>query len=104
MEEKLQIVHQVIVQHHLQKEVAREHQIGQRAVSVLVTQAQRNKKFLADLLSRRDFQAERHNQITRAVEKMIEADTFIDSVETVKRELMKGDKKEEEQDAMVSVA
>ena len=49
MEEKVHIVHQVLVEHQMQSEVAKEHRILSSRVSSLVRKAQKNKNFLREL-------------------------------------------------------
>ena len=48
--EKIQVVHQVLVGHDFQKDVAREHRISNTTVSKLVKKAVKNKDFLDELM------------------------------------------------------
>ena len=46
VEEKIHIVHQVLVDYQTQTEVAREHRVSNGVVSCLVRKAQKNKNFM----------------------------------------------------------
>ena len=52
--EKVQIVHQAVVQKLLHKDIAKEHRITAAYVTILQRQAIRNPKFIAELVSLRD--------------------------------------------------
>ena len=52
--EKIEIVHQVLVDHELEKDVAREHRVGHLVVHLLVKKAQRNQHFIQELINQRE--------------------------------------------------
>ena len=54
VQQKIQIVHQVLVEHQRQADVAAEHKISTKYVSALCVKAQKNKQFIDEIMSKRD--------------------------------------------------
>ena len=81
--DKIKIVHQVLVEHEMQHEVAQEFRISKQAVSRLVCRAKRNKNFLDELMSTRDAKQQHHQEIVQAVQQMNQKDAFLDSISSV---------------------
>ena len=57
--EKVEIVHKVLVDHQLEREVAREHRVGVTVVHRLARKAGTNSNFLQELISQRDERMEK---------------------------------------------
>jgi len=85
VEEKIRIVHQVLVEYHTQTEVAREHRVSNGVVFRLVRKAQKNRNFLEELV---DVQRRREDKVelTKAVvQGLNENQEVIDSVAHVQK-------------------
>ena len=54
VEDKVNIVHQVLVQNEMYADVAKEHRVSQQVIRRIIKQARDNKKFLAELMSERN--------------------------------------------------
>ena len=87
--EKIQIVHDVIVQHKLLREVAADYQITVSEVSLLSRKAQKNKKFLKDLISQKEESESRKSIIELKLRELNQGNAFLDSAQSVKATLKK---------------
>jgi hypothetical protein len=87
--EKIQIVHEVIVQHQLQKEVAAAHQVTAATVCILCKKANKNKEFLKDMMNLREEKGRRRQVIQEKVTEMNQLNVFVDSAAFVQKELLK---------------
>ncbi len=67
----------------MQTKVAREHRICNSQVSNLVRKAQKNKKFLEELMLRQEEKEVKVDYIKSVVETMNDKDQVIESLETV---------------------
>lgn len=81
-------MHQVIVQHRLQSEVATEHQVTVATISTLCKRAQKNQNFLQELMTQRDQKATRHQVIAETIVEMNQLNVFVDSAREVRKALM----------------
>ena len=90
MESRIQIVHEVLVQHRLQREVAAKHRVSIATVSSLCKKAQNNQSFLKELVADREAKAERRRQIGQTVLEMNQLNVFVDSARSVKKVLLEG--------------
>ena len=84
---KVDIAHQVLVQLHMQKEVAKQYRVSQCVVSAIITKAKKSPDFLQALHEKEVDQKEKKAQVTGIINDMITADTFIDSAAQVQAEL-----------------
>jgi hypothetical protein len=87
IEEKIQIVHEVVVLHEKQTVVAYRHRISNATVSSLYKRAQRNKEFFEEMLSQRAGKELKVETVKQKVVAMNESRKFIDSAAMVKRHL-----------------
>ena len=78
--EKIQMVHQVLVQMEYQRDVAKEHRVSESVVSRLVSAAKRKKHMLAELLQLQGSRAEKETQTSEGITWMNSQDVFIRSV------------------------
>ena len=85
--DRITIVHQVLVDLEKQSEVANEWRVHKLTVHRLIKGAQTNKKFLEELILERDAKELRRKFIAEFVSKKLEADAFIDSAESIQREI-----------------
>ena len=82
--EKIQIVHEVIVNHEKYADVSLKYHISNGRISNLVTLARKNKAFLHDLMGRAASKEARSQVIEDKVTELVGASRFIDSVDTVR--------------------
>ena len=87
---RIQIIHEVLVQHRLQREVAAKHRVSIATVSSLCKKSQNNQSFLKELVADREAKAERRRQIGQTVLEMNQLNVFVDSARSVKKVLLEG--------------
>ena len=80
-------MHQVLCLKYSQKDVAREHRVTQAHISTLVTKAQKNKKFLEEIIEARAEKEHKQQKIKAVVTGLCEEDKFIDSIGFIRKEL-----------------
>ena len=98
LEEKVEIVHQVLVEHEMVADVAKEHRVSVQVVQVLVNKASKHKDYLSEQITARQVSQLKRQIIADLVAQMVEEDDFIDSVASVR------DAVEEEVDVAVTEA
>ena len=81
--DKVDIVHQVLVEHEMVADVAKEYRVSQQVVQILVTKARKKKGFFEELLAIKDVKAIRRQVISEVVAGLVKDDAFIDSVASV---------------------
>ena len=85
--EKVQIVHQVLVDQEMLKDVAREYRVSVPVVFQLVKKAREKPRFLEELIHQRDEISQRRTRIATIVEEMNQAGVIIDSAAMVQKRL-----------------
>lgn len=73
------IVHKVVVGHHLQADVAKEHRLKPVLVSRLTIKAKNNPRYIHEILLKRDEKKQHRLAIAEAVSEMNKYDVVIDS-------------------------
>ena len=89
MEEKIHIVHQVVVGHQMQTDVAKEHRVSSSVVCCLVRKAQKNKAFLQELVHAQEVKESQEQLIKSTVTEMNDRHEIIDSVAYVCKAISK---------------
>ena len=87
LNDKIAIVHQVLVKHEKQAEVARSFRMTPQNVAQIMLKAKRNPGFMREMLSRRDSKEAARQQIKLAVEVKNDFRCVIDSAKAVAEEL-----------------
>ena len=72
-------MHEVLVEHKLQREVAAAHKITAARVCSLCKRAEKNKSFLKDMVDLRERKERRRRKIERKVVEMNQDNLFVDS-------------------------
>ena len=85
MEEKIRIVHQVLVEYQTQTEVAREHRVSNGVVCRLVRKAQKNRNFLQELVNVQSRKEDKVELIKSVVQELNENKEVVDSVAYVQK-------------------
>jgi transposase len=83
LQEKFEIMHQVISEKELMKDVAKEYRTTVKTVSTLVAKGRRNPAVLTEMYQARDAKAARDQLIEEFISRLNEQDHFIDSVHSV---------------------
>ena len=81
-------MHEVIVKHQLQREVAAAHRVTASTVCILCKKAYKNKEFLKDMMSVRDERRLRRQVIRDKVTEMNQLNVFVDSAAFVQKKLL----------------
>ena len=82
-EEKLEIVYQVVIKLRKYSDVAKEFRVKEYTVSLYVTEARKNPRFIRDLFSKRKLKQKKKDLVKQAVEDMSSKNDFIDSCRSV---------------------
>jgi len=85
--EKIQIVHQVLIQNDNQAAVAKEFRTSQCVVSRLITAAMKKPAFLKELIAERDDAEQQREHLAGIVDEMNQKDVFIDSLAMLSEKL-----------------
>ena len=81
--EKLDVVHQIVVQHKMVREVAKEHRITSMHANVLVMKAKKKPRLIAEIFNKEIASAQKRERIEMVVNNMVQNDEFIDSCKAV---------------------
>ena len=88
IQEKIQIVHQALVDKELHGSIAKEHRISPSTVSRLVSKAKRKKEFYSELMATQTQVEERYSRIKEAVNTMVDNHIFLDSVDSIHQTML----------------
>ena len=80
-------MHQVLVLHRLQRDVASDFRMSASFVSALCKKAEKKRGFLQELMNARDDKAEKAKDIQNTVDEMNNSNVFIDSAASIKKHL-----------------
>ena len=81
--EKVDIVHQVLVQHRMVKDIAKANRVTPMHVGMLVSRAKKNPKFIAEIFNKEENSGQKQERIEKVVQEMVQKDEFIDSCKAV---------------------
>ena len=79
--QKLEIIHSVMVQRKNLNMVAKEFRVSYGAVKSLILKARKNSKFVAELFSSSNINELKYEIVSKVIDQLISADSFIDSCE-----------------------
>ena len=81
--EKVDIVHQIVVQHKMVRDVAKVHRISTVHANWLVTIAKKKPKFIDEIFYKENVSAQKRAHIEKVVKDMVKDNEFIDSCKAV---------------------
>ena len=81
--ERLAIVHSAIVEQKKYKDIAKEYRITIPLISIYVSKAKKNPKFISELFAKEEMQEKKVEMVKEVVEEMRDNDVFIDSCKMV---------------------
>jgi len=85
MEDKVAIVHKVLIGFELLKDVAKEYHVSQTVVSLLVKKVKTNPNYFRELLARQDEWSSKLDRARSVIEDMVSKNEFIDSAAQVQK-------------------
>ncbi len=84
MEDKVAIVHKVLIGFELLKDVAKEYHVSPTVVSLLVTKVKKNPNHFRELLNKQEEWCSKLDKARSVVQDMVSKNEFIDSTAQVK--------------------
>ena len=81
--EKCNILHEVLVELKMVKDVSKKYRISTSRVNKLVHQAKKKPKFIEELFAKRDKKEQNYEDVKIQLEEMAARDDFVDSCEMV---------------------
>ena len=87
--ERLAIVHSAIVEQKKYKDIAKEFRTTIPLISIYVSKAKKNQKFISELFAKEEIQEKKVEMVKEVVEEMRDNDVFIDSCKMVTKEVWK---------------
>ena len=85
--DKIEIVHEVLVGHRLQRDVAAAYQITPARVCSLCKRAEKDRSFLREMMEARELGERRRQSIGQKIIEMNEHNVFVDSADSVQKAL-----------------
>jgi hypothetical protein len=89
--EKLDIIHEVLVQHQNVNIVAKRYRISYSAVKSLISKAKKNPEIIAEIFSKPTIKSLKFEIISKVVNELISKDSFIDSCDFVLEKIYESD-------------
>ena len=82
--EKLDIVHKVLVEFKMVKDVAKEYRVTISTVNMLVSKSRKKPKLISELFDKRILKEQKQKVVEDVVQGLVESQAFIDSCKMVR--------------------